>query len=332
MPGNLKKGGEKFSTAAHLAAAREARAAAAADRQAADALRAESRKRTNDRKKAEAKRVADEEEAKAKAEREAAEAAEAKAKVEREAAEAKAKAEREAAAKAKAEARAARIKAGDLDARFTHGDHMLDTVPLPSDLQNASRDALAALHLNQSCTGLGENDALFELRYCDLNPDQRKEMIEAAKDELNAEAEHTRDAQPGILAAYRKAMSAERIIYVCACCGLRNFSVTGEFREMSLDRLEPLRYTASKEDTERWERITRAHSLTEAESGKPYSCVFNYYIYILRGGQVSCWLSRRGRGEARPPEPPGVSPADARHRSPLPFIADQHRACFHRDF
>ena len=141
-------------------------------------------------------------------------------------------------------------------------------------------------------------------------------MIEAAKDELNAEAEQTREAQPGILAAYRKAMSAERIIYVCACCGLRNFSVTGEFREMSLDRLEPLRYTASKEDTERWERITRAHALTETESGKPYSCVFNYYIYILRGGQVSCWLSRRGRGEARPPdsapEPPGVSPASRR--------------------
>ena len=80
-----------------------------------------------------------------------------------------------------ADARAARIKAGDLDARFTHGDHMLDTVPLPSDMENASRDALAALHLNQSCTGLGENDALFELRYCDLTPDQRDEMIIAAK-------------------------------------------------------------------------------------------------------------------------------------------------------
>ena len=203
---------------------------------------------------------------------------------------------------AKAEARAERIKAGDLNARFTHGDHMLDTVPLPSDMENASRDALAALHLNQSCTGLGENDALFELRYCDLNPDQRKEMIEAAKDELNAEAEHTRDAQPGILAAYRKAMSAERIIYVCACCGLRNFSVTGEFREMSLDRLEPLRYTASKEDTERWERITRAHALTETESGKPYSCVFNYYIYILRV-RVTWAAGRPGP----PPEPPRAS-------------------------
>jgi len=200
---------------------------------------------------------------------------------------------------AKAEARAERIKAGDLNARFTHGDHMLDTVPLPSDMENASRDALAALHLNQSCTGLGENPALFELRYCDLTPDQRDEMIIAAKEELKAEAKETKDAQPGILAAYRKAMSAERIIYVCACCGLRNFSVTGEFREMSLDRLEPLRYTASKEDTERWERITRAHALTETESGKPYSCVFNYYIYILRV-RVTWAAGRPGRQS--PPE------------------------------
>ena len=212
---------------------------------------------------------------------------------------AKAKAEREAAATAKAEARAARIKAGDLNARFANKDHMLDTMPLPSDMENASRDALAALHLNQSCTGLGENDALFELRYCDLTPDQRDKMIIAAKEELKAEAKETKDAQPGILAAYRKAMSAERIIYVCACCGLRNFSVTGEFREMSLDRLEPLRYTASKEDTERWERITRAHALTETESGKPYSCVFNYYIYILRV-RVAWAAGRPGRQS--PPE------------------------------
>lgn len=64
-------------------------------------------------------------------------------------------------------------------------------MPLASDLQNASRDALAALHLNQSCTGLGENPALFELRYCDLTPDQRDEMIKAAKAELNAETEQS---------------------------------------------------------------------------------------------------------------------------------------------
>ena len=85
---------------------------------------------------------------------------------------------------------------------------------------------------------------------------------------MKAEAKETKDAQPGILAAYRKAMSAERIIYVCACCGLRNFSVTGEFREMSLDRLEPLRYTAVKRTLSAGTRLGAHHARALAHRGR----------------------------------------------------------------
>jgi hypothetical protein len=180
-------------------------------------------------------------------------------------------------AEARREARAARIKAADLKERFAHKYHMLDTPPEPMDKENASRDALAALHLNQYNTGLGNNRALHDLYYCELTGDEREEQIKKAESELAAEAQETADLQVEIGANYRKAINAERIIYACACCGLLNFSATGEFRRMSLESLEPLRYTGSAADTERWARITHAHALTEAESGKRYDCVFNYY-------------------------------------------------------
>ena len=102
-------------------------------------------------------------------------------------------------------------------------------------------------------------------------------MIDAAKEELHEEAKKTREAQPAIGAAYRNAISAERKLYVCACCGLLNFSTTGDFRKMSLAQLEPLRYTGSSEDTARWERITRAHALTGERHVEDYyisSCIF----------------------------------------------------------
>jgi hypothetical protein len=154
---------------------------------------------------------------------------------------------------------------------------MLDTPPERMDMENASRDALAALHLNQYNTGLGNNRALHDLYYSELTGDERAEQIEKAKSELAEEAKVTAAAQVTIGASYRQAINAERIIYACACCGLLNFSTTGEFRRMSLGSLEPLRYTGSAADTERWARITHAHALTEAESGKRYDCVFNYY-------------------------------------------------------
>jgi hypothetical protein len=175
------------------------------------------------------------------------------------------------------DARAARIKCANLTERFLAKDHMLDTPPKPMDMENASRDALAALHLNQYNTGLGNNRALHDLHYCELTGNERVEQIKKAEIELAAEAKETAAEQIKIGETYRQAINAERIIYACACCGLLNFSTTGEFRRMSLERLEPLRYTGSAADTERWARITHAHAHTEAESGKRYDCVFNYY-------------------------------------------------------
>ena len=181
------------------------------------------------------------------------------------------------------DARAARVMAGNQAERFAHKDHMVDSAPLPSDMANASRDALAALLLNQHNTGLGNNDALFELRYCSLSPAQRVAMIDAAKEELAAEAKATAEAQPDIGVAYRKAINPKRTLYACACCGLLNFESTGDFRRMSLDRLEPLRYTSSVEDMARWERITRAHALTEKRHVEDYyiSQVVFFSMFVL---------------------------------------------------
>jgi hypothetical protein len=52
---------------------------------------------------------------------------------------------------------------------------------------------------------------------------------------------------------------------------------------MSLDRLEPLRYTSSVEDMARWERITRAHALTEKRHVEDYyiSQVVFFSMFVL---------------------------------------------------
>jgi len=189
-------------------------------------------------------------------------AEEAKAQAVREAADAQEDAVREAAAAA--EARAMRIKAGNLRERLQ--DLQLDSPPCPSDFVNASRDPISALTLLYNNSGLGTNGALFELSHCALNAAQRATYIEAAKAELRGEAEETAAAQDGIGAAYRAATSAGRFIYVCACCGVSNFEGTGDYRRVPLARLGPLRYTDSEGDVGRWERITRAHALVEAES------------------------------------------------------------------
>ena len=62
--------------------------------------------------------------------------------------------------------------------------------------------------------------------------------------------------QPRILKEYEEASSENRLLYVCACCGERNFKTTGEYRLVSIAQLEPLRYNAGiASDMARWELL-----------------------------------------------------------------------------
>jgi hypothetical protein len=157
------------------------------------------------------------------------------------------------------------------------------------DMANASRDPYAAVNLLAACSGLGGNDPLFELKYCNLTAPQRAEQIKLANELLANNTKEIKDAQPRILKDYREASSEEQLSYVCACHGEKNFKEIGEYRLLSLAEMECLRYSAgSASDVERWGRITRAHTRVEEESGRPYSMVFNY-------------MPQRGSGEALPP-------------------------------
>ena len=62
-----------------------------------------------------------------------------------------------------------------------------------------------------------------------------------------------------------------RIFYVCACCGERNDEGVGQYQLFTQERLEPLRYTGSAEDVERWARIERAHALVDGP--RVWSCL-----------------------------------------------------------
>jgi len=153
---------------------------------------------------------------------------------------------------------------------------------LDSHMADASRDPFAALNLLHTNTGLADNawDPLFELKYCYLTPAQREEEIKLANASLRGEAAAILKEQPRVLRDYREASSEERIIYVCASCGEGNFKEIREYRLVSLAQLEPLRYSEGIAGVmARWERISRAHAKVEVESGKPYSAVFNYFIF-----------------------------------------------------
>ena len=170
-------------------------------------------------------------------------------------------------------ARLKRINDGDLQARLDACDLMID-MPAPSDFSRASRDPIAALHLLHYNTGLAGNEALaalHELKYCNLTAEQRAEETQAARAALDREREDSEKAQDGIRKAYVGRVNETRIFYVCACCGERNDEGVGQYQLFTQERLEPLRYTGSAEDVERWGRIERAHALVDGP--RVWSCL-----------------------------------------------------------
>jgi len=174
------------------------------------------------------------------------------------------------------------------------------------DMANASRDPYAAVNLLAACSGLGGNDPLFELKYCDLTAPQRAEQIKLANELLANNTKEIKDAQPRILKDYREASSEEQLSFVCACHGEKNFKEIGEYRLLSLAEMECLRYSAgSASDVERWGRITRAHTRVEEESGKPYSMVL-----LAKDSYLHCKHCFSKGGEDLPFAEPG-------YRSPL---------------
>ena len=98
-----------------------------------------------------------------------------------------------------------------------------------SDMAGASHCALSALQLMHYATGLSGHDALFELKNCALSPAQYAVVVEAAAEDLLKEAKETEDAQAAVEKAYRARINVERIVYVCACCGIR-MSAAGQPR------------------------------------------------------------------------------------------------------
>ena len=143
--------------------------------------------------------------------------------------------------------------------------------------KNAAQDEFDALHLLWHNTGLGTQRALFELHHCDNTPEQREALIIEVKREVEAETATKKAAQAGVKQRYREHNNDQQRLYVCACCGERNKEDTGNYTKVPLEAMEALRFSGSNKDVLRWRRIEAAHAETEAESGLPYSCVFNYW-------------------------------------------------------
>ena len=157
---------------------------------------------------------------------------------------------------------------------------MLDAPPpwlANEHAKNAAQDEFDALHLLWHNTGLGTQRALFELHHCDNTPEQREALIKKVKREVEAETEKKEAAQAGVKQRYREHNNDQQRLYVCACCGERNKEDTGNYTKVPLEAMEALRFNGSNKDVLRWRRIEAAHAETEAESGLPYSCVFNYW-------------------------------------------------------
>jgi hypothetical protein len=96
-----------------------------------------------------------------------------------------------------------RVNAGNFSARVDKKDYMIDKLE-PFDLRNSSRDAISALHLLHSNTGLAGAgcDPLFELKFCPLTDAQRAEPIALAKAALKNETDKIKTAQPAIARNY----------------------------------------------------------------------------------------------------------------------------------
>ena len=157
---------------------------------------------------------------------------------------------------------------------------MLDAPPpwlANEHAKNAAQDEFDALHLLWHNTGLGTQRALFELHHCDNTPEQREALIKEVKREVEAETATKKAAQAGVKQRYREHNNDQQRLYVCACCGERNKEDTGNYTKVPLEAMEALRFNGSNKDVLRWRRIEAAHAETEAESGLPYSCVFNYW-------------------------------------------------------
>ena len=91
---------------------------------------------------------------------------------------------------------------------------MIDRIN-PSDIEGASRCALAAVQKVHFSSGLSGNDALFELKNCALSAAHRAVALAEAAAGMLKEAKDTAAAQPAIEKAYRARVNEARIVYVC---------------------------------------------------------------------------------------------------------------------
>ena len=93
--------------------------------------------------------------------------------------------------------------------------------------RNAAHDEFDSLHLLWHNTGLGTQRALFELHHCDIPPEERADLIDKIRREVEAETAQKKAAQAGVAQRYREHNNDQQRLYVCACCGERNKEDTG---------------------------------------------------------------------------------------------------------
>jgi hypothetical protein len=103
--------------------------------------------------------------------------------------------------------------------------------------RNAAHDEFASLHLLWHNTGLGTQRALFELHHCDIPPEERADLIDRIRREVEAETAQKKAAQAGVAQRYREHNNDQQRLYVCACCGERNKEDTGKYTRVQLSAL-----------------------------------------------------------------------------------------------
>jgi hypothetical protein len=103
--------------------------------------------------------------------------------------------------------------------------------------RNAAHDEFDSLHLLWHNTGLGTQRALIELHRCDILPEERADLIDRIRREVEAVTAQKKAAQAGVKQRYREHNNDQQRLYVCACCGERNKEDTGEYIRVSVAAL-----------------------------------------------------------------------------------------------
>ena len=103
--------------------------------------------------------------------------------------------------------------------------------------RNAAHDEFDSLHLLWHNTGLGTQRALFELHHCDIPPEERADLIDRIRREVEAETAQKKAAQAGVAQRYREHNNDQQRLYVCACCDERNKEDTGKYTRVQLSAL-----------------------------------------------------------------------------------------------